>query len=111
MSNINITEDTVAVNNVGSGCVAGVGVTNPNLPNQAEPGVNKKRKRKVILGSEKRVNENTETFSASDMVAAAMNSDYTNFKEMFSTALSDKIADAISAQRIEVSTKMFNGEK
>ena len=29
---------------VGGGQVAGLGVSNPNLPNQAEPGVNKKKK-------------------------------------------------------------------
>lgn len=32
-------------NNVGGGAVAGIGVPNPNLPNQAEPG---KKKKKIV---------------------------------------------------------------
>jgi len=32
-------------NSVGGGAVAGIGVTNPSLPNQAEPGIQKKRKK------------------------------------------------------------------
>ena len=36
-------EDAPAMG-VGGGQVAGLGVSNPNLPNQAEPGVNKKKK-------------------------------------------------------------------
>jgi hypothetical protein len=31
-------------NAVGGGAVAGIGVANPNLPNQAEPGVKKRKK-------------------------------------------------------------------
>lgn len=39
-----IKEDAVPTNAVAGGAVAGIGVPNPNLPNQAEPGVNKKKK-------------------------------------------------------------------
>lgn len=35
-----------AVNAVGGGQIAGLGVNNPNIPNQAEPGVDMKRHRK-----------------------------------------------------------------
>lgn len=35
----------VPTNNVGGGAVAGIGVPNPNLPNQGEPG---KKKKKII---------------------------------------------------------------
>ena len=41
-----IKEDS-PTNSVGGGAVAGIGVENPNLPNQAEPGV----KRKKFAGS------------------------------------------------------------
>lgn len=37
-------DGAVPTNAVGGGAVAGIGVPNPNLPNQAEPGVNKKKK-------------------------------------------------------------------
>ena len=42
-------EDAPAMG-VGGGQVAGLGVANPNLPNQAEPGVNKKKKIQPFLG-------------------------------------------------------------
>ena len=35
----------VPANNVGGGEIAGLGINNPNNPNQAEPGVNKKKKK------------------------------------------------------------------
>jgi hypothetical protein len=38
-----ITED-VPANSSGAGAIAGLGVPNPNLPNQAEPGVKKRKK-------------------------------------------------------------------
>lgn len=46
----NINEDGVSVigNSVGSGNIAGIGIESPSLSNQAEPGVDKKRKRKVV---------------------------------------------------------------
>jgi len=42
----NVTEDMGAAptNGVGGGVVAGIGIQNPNLPNQAEPGVKKRKK-------------------------------------------------------------------
>lgn len=49
-----LNEDGVAMvggtpaNNVGGGAVAGLGVANPVLPNQAEPGVKKGKKNKVM---------------------------------------------------------------
>lgn len=49
---MNLKEDgAVPTNSVGGGSVAGIGVSNPNLPNQAEPGVNKKKKKLVPLMS------------------------------------------------------------
>lgn len=39
-----VNED-VPVNAVGGGQVAGLGVNNPAIPNQAEPGVNKKKRK------------------------------------------------------------------
>ena len=44
-----IKEDAVPTNSVGGGAVAGIGVPNPNLPNQAEPGINKKKKIQPLL--------------------------------------------------------------
>ena len=43
-------------NSVGGGAIAGVGVPNPTIPNQAEPGVKLPRKKKspVIIGLTKR---------------------------------------------------------
>lgn len=41
-------KEEVPVNSVAGGAVAGIGVPNPNLPNQAEPGVDKKNKRKIV---------------------------------------------------------------
>ena len=38
-------EDATPTNCAGSGNVAGIGVNNPNIPNQTEPGVDKKKKR------------------------------------------------------------------
>ena len=38
-----IKEDAVPTNSVAGGVIAGIGVPNPNLPNQAEPGINKKK--------------------------------------------------------------------
>ena len=32
----------------GAGHIAGIGIDNPNIPNQAEPGVNKKERKKII---------------------------------------------------------------
>ena len=32
----------------GAGQVAGIGIENPNIPNQAEPGINKKERKKII---------------------------------------------------------------
>lgn len=46
MKNDNIKEDAPAMS-AGSGAVAGIGVPSPTLPNQAEPGV-KKVKKKVM---------------------------------------------------------------
>lgn len=37
-------DGAVPTNAVAGGAVAGIGVSNPTLPNQAEPGVNKKKK-------------------------------------------------------------------
>jgi hypothetical protein len=37
-----IKEDAVPTNAVAGGAIAGIGVPNPNLPNQAEPGIKKK---------------------------------------------------------------------
>lgn len=50
----NLNEDGVSMiggtpaNNVGDGVIAGLGVNNPKLANQAEPGVDKKNKKKVL---------------------------------------------------------------
>ena len=43
MTKQNIKEDAPAMSTAG-GTIAGIGVNNPNLPNQAEPGVKKKKK-------------------------------------------------------------------
>ena len=37
-------KEDAPTNSVGGGAVAGIGVPNPNLPNQAEPGVKKRKK-------------------------------------------------------------------
>ena len=37
-------DGAVPTNAVAGGAVAGIGVPNPTLPNQVEPGVNKKKK-------------------------------------------------------------------
>jgi hypothetical protein len=39
-----LSENGVAVNNVGGGAVGGLGISNPNLPNQATPPVKRKRR-------------------------------------------------------------------
>ena len=44
-----VMEDEGGGNVVGGGAIAGVGVPNPNLPNQAEPGVGKKAKSKYQM--------------------------------------------------------------
>lgn len=42
-------DGAVPTNAVGGGAVAGIGVPNPNLPNQAEPGVDKKKRKPMPL--------------------------------------------------------------
>lgn len=37
-------KEDAPTNSVGGGAVAGIGVPNPNLPNQSEPGVKKRKK-------------------------------------------------------------------
>ena len=37
-------KEDVPSNSAGAGAIAGLGVPNPNLPNQAEPGVKKRKK-------------------------------------------------------------------
>lgn len=37
-------QEEVAGNSVGSGAIAGIGVESPSLPNQSEPGIDKKKK-------------------------------------------------------------------
>lgn len=43
-------DDAVPTNAVAGGAVAGIGVPNPTLPNQAEPGVKKKKKLVPLMG-------------------------------------------------------------
>ena len=44
-SSINEDNGAAPTNAVGGGAIAGIGVPNPSLPNQAEPGIQKKRKK------------------------------------------------------------------
>lgn len=41
-------KEEFAGNSVGSGVIAGVGIESPSLPNQAEPGIKKKKTFEVI---------------------------------------------------------------
>jgi len=49
-----IAEDGTPTNCAGGGNVAGIGVNNPNLPNQAEPGKDTRKKKKPLYSIIKR---------------------------------------------------------
>lgn len=53
-----IKEDGVPVNVAGSGNIAGIGVNNPNLPNQAEPGKNNRKKKPLYSILKRKENKN-----------------------------------------------------